>query len=411
MSKESPRTFSKLESYYWQGVNQKGWRLKGTILAVSDIQVMEQLNERNIDVRFIRRKPLACDWRFKHSISSKDLTHITRQWATMLTAGLPITTSLKIIMQNQKRPEIRATLWMTRHQLQAGHSVTDALRQSSRCFDSLYLDLINVGEKTGGLAASLERIAEHRERTEQLTHRIQCAAIYPSLVLFTALAVTVLMLTKVIPEFEALFSGYQSELPWFTQQVLWLSHTVQRYSLSIVAFTILIPIAITFLYRGSAQFQHGVSRAKLRLPVIGSLFIKSCLARFSHTLSTCIASGLPILISLETAARTTRNTHYKKAIEHIVQQASSGVSLHSAMRQSGHFPELMVQMIMIGEESGQLDKMLERVVTQLEDEINTTIESLEKILEPILILVLGGLVGSLVIAMYLPIFNLMNIMG
>ncbi|MCG9678236.1 type II secretion system F family protein [Vibrio sp. Isolate24] len=411
MNKVPIPTTTQLGSYYWQGINHKGLKLKGTMLAICEAQVAEQLNERDISVRLIRQKPLPGYSRIKHKVRTKDLTNITRQWATMLASGLPITTSLKLIMQNQKRAELRSVLWMISHQLQAGLSVSSALKHSSRYFDALYIDIVDMGEKTGNLAASLEHIAQYREKTEQLTSRVQRAAIYPSLVVLTALAVSLLMLTKVIPEFEALFIGYGAELPWFTQQVLSLSQAVQHHSLSIGTMSVLIPVAFVSIYRSSARFRYWLSRVTLHLPILGTLLLKSCMARFSRTLSTSLKSGLPILTSLETAARTTDNAYYQHIIRHLIQQTSAGIALHSTMRQSRDFPELMVQMIMIGEESGRLDDMLTRVANQYEADIDATVESLAKTLEPILILALGGLVGSLVIAMYLPIFNLMNIMG
>jgi type IV pilus assembly protein PilC len=208
-----------------------------------------------------------------------------------------------------------------------------------------------------------------------------------------------------------MFGGYGAQLPWFTQQVLALSQTTQHHSIHLTTGILLAALSITLGYRCSSRFRFWLDEIKTHLPIVGNVLVKASLARFSHTLAISLNSGLPIISSLNIAARTTDNRHYQRIIEQVTQQVSTGVALNAAMRRSGNIPELLLQMIMIGEESGQLDKMLNQIANQYEADVESVIENLGKAIEPILILLLGGLVGSLVIAMYLPIFNLMNIMG
>ncbi|MCC2522979.1 type II secretion system F family protein [Vibrio coralliilyticus] len=402
---------AKLRLYQWQGINTSGARVRGKILAVCEAQVIDQLNERNVQVRLIHHRSPSSYQQIKHRIKARDITRFTRQWSTMLMSGLNITASLKLIAKNTHCAEMKSVLWQIQQQLQSGQSVSQSLKQSSRYFDGLYLDIVRVGEQTGRLSESLERIASYREKSEQLKAKVLRAAIYPCIVVMTALIIAFLMLTQVIPEFESMFVGYGAQLPWFTQQVLALSQTTQHHSIHLTTGLILTALSITLGYRCSRRFRFWLDEIKTHLPIVGNVIVKASLARFSHTLAISLNSGLPIISGLNIAARTTDNRHYQRIIEQVTQQVSTGVALNAAMRRSGNIPELLLQMIMIGEESGQLDKMLNQIANQYEAEVESVIDNLGKAIEPMLILLLGGLVGSLVIAMYLPIFNLMNIMG
>ncbi|WP_254230358.1 type II secretion system F family protein [Vibrio coralliilyticus] len=411
MKAEDSHFKAKLRLYKWQGINTSGVRVRGKMLAICEAQVIDQLNERNVQVRLINHRSPSGYQRMNHRIKASDITRFTRQWSTMLMSGLNITTSLKLIAKNTHCAEMTSVLWLIQQQLQSGQSVSQSLKQSSRYFDCLYLDIVRVGEQTGRLSESLERIASYREKSEQLKAKVLRAAIYPSIVVMTALIVAFLMLTQVIPEFESMFGGYGAQLPWFTQQVLALSQTTQHHSIHLTIGILLAALSITLGYRCSSRFRFWLDEIKTHLPIVGNVLVKASLARFSHTLAISLNSGLPIISSLNIAARTTDNRHYQRLIEQVTQQVSTGVALNAAMRRSGNIPELLLQMIMIGEESGQLDKMLNQIANQYEAEVESVIKNLGKAIEPMLILLLGGLVGSLVIAMYLPIFNLMNIMG
>ncbi|WP_114784906.1 type II secretion system F family protein [Vibrio tetraodonis] len=401
----------KLSRYYWCGFGSNDQKQQGTILALSRSQVLAYLDDQGIDVSFILKRRLPAYRQMRERVNAKEVTLLTRQWASMIDAGLPITTSLKIVANNLSKAGIRSIIWLIRQKLESGLSVTQTLKESSTHFDSLYLAIIHAGESSGQLAESLRRIATHREKIEYIRSKAVGASIYPCLVFGTAWLVTILMLTQVIPELERMFESYNAPLPWFTQQVISLSQITINYGLHTALGFILLIVSIRLGYRYSIPWKKKLDRMKLQVPVLGKLYRLACLSQFIRTLATCFDSGIPITPSLHAAAQTFDNTFYQTAMYTVIQEVDSGVPIHQAMRSSGAFDEFIMQMVMLGEESGRLAEMLNRVADDYENEIEKIIDYLSRAIEPIVIVVLGTIVASLVTAMYLPIFNLVNVMS
>lgn len=398
-----------LKNYRWKGINSSGKKVSGQTLALTELEVREKLKEQHIQIKKIKKHSISALTRITNRVTPKDITLLTRQLATMLTTGVPIVQAIRLVSDNHRKAEMKSILSHISKGVEAGTPISKSMRTASRHFDDLYTDLVATGELSGTLAEVFERLATYREKSEQLRAKVIKALIYPAMVVLVALAVSYLMLTMVIPEFESMFSGFGADLPWFTQKVLNLSHWIQAYSfqaiLGIVAFFIFFKI----IRKRSYSIRLSTSRMGLKFPILGEVLSKASIAKFSRTLSTSFSSGIPILTSLKTTAKTAGNLHYEAAIGEVHRNTAAGMPMYIAMRNTDAFPEMVLQMVMIGEESGNLDDMLNKVATIYEFEVDNTVDNLGKILEPLIIVFLGTVVGGLVVAMYLPIFNLMSV--
>ncbi|ATD26434.1 type II secretion system F family protein [Vibrio cholerae] len=400
-----------LKNYRWKGINSNGKKVSGQMLAISEIEVRDKLKDQHIQIKKLKKGSVSLLARLTHRVKGKDITILTRQLATMLTTGVPIVQALKLVGDNHRKAEMKSILAQITKSVEAGTPLSKAMRTASAHFDTLYVDLVETGEMSGNLPEVFERLATYREKSEQLRAKVIKALIYPSMVVLVALGVSYLMLTMVIPEFESMFKGFGAELPWFTQQVLKLSHWVQAYSLwAFIAIAAAI-FGLKALRKNSFQIRLKTSRLGLKFPIIGNVLAKASIAKFSRTLATSFAAGIPILASLKTTAKTSGNVHFETAINEVYRDTAAGMPMYIAMRNTDAFPEMVLQMVMIGEESGQLDDMLNKVATIYEFEVDNTVDNLGKILEPLIIVFLGTVVGGLVVAMYLPIFNLMSVLG
>lgn len=400
-----------LKNYRWKGINSNGKKVSGQMLALTELEVRDKLKEQHIQIKKIKKGSVSVFARITHRVKGKDITILTRQLATMLTTGVPIVQALKLVGDNHRKAEMKSILAQITKGVEAGTPLSKAMRTASTHFDTLYVDLVETGEMSGNLPEVFERLATYREKSEQLRAKVIKALIYPSMVVLVALGVSYLMLTMVIPEFESMFKGFGAELPWFTQQVLKLSHWVQAYSLWAFAAIVAMVFGLKALRKNSFQIRLKTSRLGLRFPIIGNVLAKASIAKFSRTLATSFAAGIPILASLKTTAKTSGNVHFETAINEVYRDTAAGMPMYIAMRNTEAFPEMVLQMVMIGEESGQLDDMLNKVATIYEFEVDNTVDNLGKILEPLIIVFLGTVVGGLVVAMYLPIFNLMSVLG
>lgn len=400
-----------LSSFRWKGINSTGKKVSGQLLAMTEIEVRSKLNEQNIKVKKISKGSAPLFTRLFNKVKAKDITLLTRQLATMLTTGVPIIQALKLVGENHRKPEMKSILTQISKGVEAGTPISKAMRNTSSHFDSLYVDLIQTGEQSGNLAEVFQRLAIYREKSEELKAKVIKALIYPAMVVLVALSVSYLMLTMVIPEFESMFSGFGAELPWFTQQVLKLSHAVQAYSFIALIMVNLTYLAFRTARKKSFAFRLKTSRLGLKCPVIGGVLAKAAIAKFSRTLATSFSAGIPILSSLKTTAKTAGNVHFEYAVNEVHRDTASGMPMYIAMRNTEAFPEMVLQMVMIGEESGKLDDMLNKIASIYEFEVDNTVDNLGKILEPLIIVFLGVVVGGLVVSMYLPIFNLMSVLG
>lgn len=406
-----PTKGPELKNYRWKGVNSTGKKVAGQTLAISEIEVRDKLKEQHIQVKKIKKGSVSVLTRLTNRVKTKDITILTRQLATMLTTGVPIVQALKLVGDNHRKAEMKSILAQITKGVEAGTPISKAMRTASTHFDALYVDLIQTGEQSGDLAEVFERLATYREKSEQLRAKVIKALIYPSMVILVALGVSYLMLTMVIPEFESMFKGFGAELPWFTQQILKLSHGVQAYSAGAFIASLGLVFGIKAARKKSFVVRLKTSQLSLRFPIIGGVLAKAAIAKFSRTLATSFSAGIPILASLKTTAKTAGNVHFETAIQDVHRHTAAGMPMYIAMRNTQAFPEMVLQMVMIGEESGKLDDMLNKVATIYEFEVDNTVDNLGKILEPLIIVFLGIVVGGLVVAMYLPIFNLMSVLG
>ncbi|MBY7914867.1 type II secretion system F family protein [Vibrio fluvialis] len=406
-----PTKGPELKNYRWKGINSTGKKVAGQTLAISEIEVRDKLKEQHIQVKKIKKGSVSVLTRLTNRVKTKDITILTRQLATMLTTGVPIVQALKLVGDNHRKAEMKSILAQITKGVEAGTPISKAMRTASTHFDALYVDLIQTGEQSGNLAEVFERLATYREKSEQLRAKVIKALIYPSMVILVALGVSYLMLMMVIPEFESMFKGFGAELPWFTQQILKLSHGVQAYSAGAFIASLGLVFGIKAARKKSFVVRLKTSQLSLRFPIIGGVLAKAAIAKFSRTLATSFSAGIPILASLKTTAKTAGNVHFETAIQDVHRHTAAGMPMYIAMRNTQAFPEMVLQMVMIGEESGKLDDMLNKVATIYEFEVDNTVDNLGKILEPLIIVFLGIVVGGLVVAMYLPIFNLMSVLG
>ncbi|HIF9428966.1 type II secretion system F family protein [Photobacterium damselae] len=402
---------NKIRYYRWRGVNQGGKKITGVTLGFQEQEVRAQLTEQMIQVKKIKRtNPSTLD-KIRNQMKSSDVTAITRQLATMIESGVPIVQALKLMASSHHKAEVRAVLTQVNTQVEAGASLSKALKSSSPLFDNFYCDLVATGEETGYLGQVFVRLATYREKSEAMRKKVIKAMIYPSMVMLTAISVTILMLVFVIPQFAAIFGSFGAELPWFTRQVLKASDFLINYGGYLAVGLLLALVLYRYSYKRSYSFRLRMARLSLRLPIIGNVVLKATIARFARTLATTFSAGIPLLTGLQSAGKTAGNLHIEETIMEAHTSAAAGMPLYLSLRQCNVFPELMLQMTMIGEESGSLDDMLNKMASLYENDVDNIVDNLGQILEPLIIIVLGVLIGGLLVAMYMPIFTLMSVIG
>ena len=393
-------------AFAWSGVNRRGQKISGEIKAETLSQAKSDLIRQGVVVQKIRRKSESLLAKYGQTIKPMDIAVLTRQIATMLTAGVPLVQTLQLLADSHEKRPMREMLANICTEIESGTQPSKALRQYPRHFDDLYCDLIASGEQSGALDAIFDRIAIYREKAEELKSKIKKALFYPATVCFVALAVTAILLLYVVPEFDKIFKSFGAELPAFTRMVINLSNIVQAYWYFLTGGLIALTFVYIHSYRRMESVRDGTDKFILRLPIVGGILQKAALARYARTLSTTFAAGLPLIDGLVAAAGSSGNAVYRKAILSVRNEVMSGMQMHVAMRTTEVFPEMVIQMIMIGEESGSLDDMLSKVAGIYEQQVDDAVDALSSMIEPLLMVVLGILVGGLVIAMYLPIFKL-----
>lgn len=395
----------KLESYIWEGKDRKGNKSKGELTGSNLALVKAQLRKQGIIPDKVKKKPKPLFGGSK-KITPFDVAMLTRQLATMMKAGVPLVQSFDIVADGLENKGLQELVMGIRNDIASGTSFAGALRKYPRHFDDLYCNLVDSGEKAGALEQMLDRIATYLEKTELLKKKVKKAMTYPIAVVVVAIIVTAILLVKVVPQFESLFGGFGAELPVFTQMVIRLSEWMQSWW-----FVVLLGITGTiFLFkeaiRRSQTFSDFVDKYTLKLPVVGEILDKSAVAKFGRVLSTTFAAGVPLVDALDSVAGATGNAVYRDAIQQIKTDVSSGTQLQAAMRQQDIFPVMAVQLTAIGEESGNLDEMLSKVAEHYEGVVDDMVDNLTALMEPMIMVVLGVLVGGLIVAMYLPIFQM-----
>lgn len=394
-------------TFIWQGKDKNGNKIKGEIVASSLPQAKTLLRTQGVLVSTVRKKskPL---FGGKRKITPADIAVFLRQLATMLKAGVPVVQSFDIVIDGMENPSLREVLRKTKVEIESGSTLASSLRAHPMEFDALVCNLIESGEQSGALEQMLDRIATYKEKTEALKAKLKKAVKYPIAVVCVALVVTGILLIKVVPVFEELFNGFGAELPGFTRFVLNISEVVQVWWFPALILGFIFAYAFKQAKARSKKFNDFLDETSLKLPIMGDIMNKAVVARYARTLATTFAAGVPLVEALETVARAAGNSVYEKAILQIRDGVTSGTQLQQSMRYAGIFPPMAVQMVAIGEESGALETMLDKVASYYEAEVDNAVDGLTAMLEPLIMSVLGVLVGGLLIAMYLPIFQMGN---
>ncbi|MDH0893503.1 MULTISPECIES: type II secretion system F family protein [unclassified Pseudomonas] len=395
----------KTSMFVWEGTDKKGAKIKGEMGGQNPALIKAQLRKQGINPTKVRKKSGSIFGAGK-KIKPLDIALFTRQMATMMKAGVPLLSAFDIISEGFDNPNMRKLVDSLKQEVAAGNSFATALRKQPIYFDDLYCNLVDAGEQAGALENLLDRVATYKEKTEALKAKIKKAMTYPIAVLVVAVIVSAILLIKVVPQFESVFSSFGAELPAFTQMVIGLSESLQSWWF--VILLVLFGAAVIFkqAHQRSEQFRNSVDRGLLRLPIIGDILYKSAVARFARTLSTTFAAGVPLVDALDSVAGATGNVVFRNSTNKIKADVSTGMQLNFSMRTTGTFPSMAIQMTAIGEESGSLDEMLDKVASFYEAEVDNMVDNLTALMEPMIMAVLGVLVGGLIVAMYLPIFQL-----
>ena len=399
-------TAIKSDIFLWSGTDKTGRQSKGEIEAASQSMAKAQLRRQGIKPKIVRRKPKALFGGNGKPIKAADIALFTRQLATMMKAGVPLVQSFEICEEGMEKPRMQEMVRSIRQDVAAGNGLAPSLAKHPRHFDDLFCSLVGSGEESGTLETMLDRVATYKEKTEQLKAKIRKAMTYPSAVVIVAIIVTAILLIKVVPVFADTFQSFGSELPAFTQFVMDISEFTQEWWILILAGIIATIFGIREGRLRSVAFAEAIDKIMLKAPVVGGIVHDSVIARFSRTLSTTFAAGVPLVDALNSTAGAAGNSVYAKAILQIRDDVTTGTTLYNSIKATGLFPTMLMQMVSIGEESGSLDDMLGKVASHYEEAVDNAVDNLSSLLEPIIMSVLGVLVGGLLVAMYLPIFML-----
>jgi len=390
--------------FVWEGTDKKGKKIKGKMLAVSEAAVKADLRRQGVLAKRVRKEVQL--FKSGKKIVAEDIALFARQLATMLQAGIPMVQAFDIVGNGHDKPAMQKLILSVKADIEAGTSLHEALGKHPVYFDDLFVNLVQAGEQAGALETLLDKVATYKEKTEALKKKIKKALFYPAAVLVVAVIVTAILLIFVIPQFESLFKGFGADLPAFTQMVINMSKFVQAKGLLLAI--IVGGAGYTFFYfkKRSRPMRRALDRMLLRMPIIGPIMVKAAIARYARTLSTMFAAGVPLVEALSSVAGATGNIVYEEATLRIRDEVSTGNRLQRAMEATDLFPNMVIQMIAVGEESGSLDAMAGKVADFYEADVDAAVDSMSSLLEPLIMAILGVLVGGMVIAMYLPIFKL-----
>ncbi|SMF94980.1 type IV pilus assembly protein PilC [Methylomagnum ishizawai] len=392
--------------YVWEGTDRNGARMRGELTSRSELVAKAELRRQGIKVVKLKKKPKPLFSPSKKAITTKDIAIFSRQLATMLSAGVPLVQAFEIVGRGHENPSMQELILAIKADVEGGSTLAEALGKHPLYFDELFCNLVHAGEQAGVLETLLHKIAEYKEKTESIKAKIKKALTYPAAVLVIAMIVSAILLIFVVPQFEALFKGFGADLPAFTKMVVSMSQFLQAYWYIVLGTVMGVGWVFINLKKRSKAFNHGLDRLILQIPAIGVIIHKAAIARFARTLSTMSAAGVPLVEALQSVSGATGNIVYSLAVLKMRDDVSTGTQLQMSMRQADLFPNMVIQMVAIGEESGSLDSMLGKVADFYEEEVDNAVDSLSSLLEPMIMAILGVIVGGLVIAMYLPIFKL-----
>lgn len=397
-----------MPTFNWEGKGRDGGMRSGAMIADSNEAVITQLRGQDIMATRVKAKPKDLEEYLpflQGKVKTKEVVIFTRQLATMIDAGLPLVQCLEILGSQQESKPFKKVIVGVRGDVESGSTFSDALKRHPRVFDRLFTNLVAAGEVGGILDTILNRLAAYMEKADQLKRKVKGAMVYPASVTVIAIGVVVMMLLKVIPVFEKMFADFGAELPGPTQMVINMSHTLQDSIFYIIGMI----IGVIFLFRWVYSTEKGrlvLDAFFLKLPIFGSLLRKVAVARFSRTLSTMLSSGVPILDALEIVARTAGNVIVERAILQTKGSIAEGKTIAEPLMESKVFPGMVVQMIAVGEQTGAMDSMLSKVADFYDEEVDAAVSAITALMEPLMMVVLGGAIGTLLIAMYLPIFKI-----
>lgn len=397
--------------FNYEGKDRRGQKLKGEMLAVNAALARAELRRQGITPTKVAKKSQLSLFGGKKKVTPSDVAIFTRQMATMMKAGVPLVQAFEIVADGLDNPGMKDVVLKIKNDVEAGGTFASALREHPLLFDDLFCSLIEAGEQSGALETMLDRVAIYKEKSEALKSKIKSAMKYPITVLAVAAIVTVILLLKVVPTFQELFEGFGAELPAPTQFVVNISEGLQTKGPLILIVIIAVIVGFIQAKKRSKAFADQVDKVLLKLPIVGDITYKSTVARYARTLSTTFSAGVPLIDALDACAGATGNSVYREAVYRIKDEVSTGVQLQFAMRSSGIFPSLALQMTSIGEESGALDEMLAKVAEHYENEVDDAVDGLTSMMEPLIMSFLGVVVGGLIIAMYLPIFQMGDVVG
>lgn len=395
--------------FVWSGADRRGQSVKGEISATSLSEAKNLLRRQGISATKVKKMAKPLFGKGGEKINAADISVTSRQIATMLSAGVTLIQTIEMIAQGHAKTAMRKMLSEIGNEVKAGNQLSTALRKHPDHFDDLYCDLVETGEQSGALETIYDRIATYKEKAEALKSKIKKAMFYPVAVIVVAFIVTTILLVFVVPQFEEIFSSFGAELPAFTQFVLAISEFVQDYGIFIGAGLGAAGFMFMRAHKKSPALRDKVDVQILRIPVIGEILKKASIARFTRTLSTTFAAGVPLIGALDSAAGASGNAVFRDAILFIKKEVAGGLQMNTAMRATGVFPDMVTQMIAIGEESGAVDEMLGKIATIYEAEVDDMVDGLTSLLEPMIMAVLGVVIGGLIVAMYLPIFQMGNV--
>jgi type IV pilus assembly protein PilC len=401
----------KANVFTWEGTDRKGNRVKGETRAATLALARADLRRQGITPLKLKKKASSIFSNRKQKITSKDIAVFSRQLATMMSAGVPMVQAFDIVGRGHNNASMQEMILAIKADVEGGTSLTASLRKHPLYFDDLFCNLVEAGEQAGVLETLLDKIATYKEKTESLKAKIKKALFYPTAVILVAILITSIIMIFVIPQFKELFSSFGADLPTFTQVVIKLSDFVAAWWWGILAVVVIAVVVASNIWKRSPKFRETLDRILLKVPVLGAIMHKAALARFCRTTATMFAAGVPLVEALQSVAGATGSAVYEKAVLIMRDDVATGQSLQLAMRQQGLFPHMVIQMVTIGEESGALDDMLGKVADFYEEEVDNAVDALSSLLEPLIMVILGTLIGGLVVALYLPIFQLGSVVS
>ncbi len=400
---------TKTTNFQWEGLDKRGKKIEGEMLAENSAIIKAQLRKQGIIPKKVKRKAeglfgIGGGAAKGKKITTLDITIFLRQLATMSKAGVPLMQGLEIVADGLENPNMAKIVLGVKDDVSAGNDFASCLKKYPDQFDTLTCALIESGEQSGALEQMLDRVSIYKEKSEALKQKISKALKYPITILVIATIVTAILLIKVVPTFENMFASFGSDLPMATQVVVDMSNWLQAYYIELFGSIIVAIFLIMKAVKSSPKLQEEADKLKLKLPIVGKILQKGAVARFGRVLSTTFAAGVPLVDALESVAEAAGNVVYRDAILRIRDDVSTGVQMNASIKATGVFPNMVVQMVAIGEESGALDGMLEKVASYYEDEVDNLVDGLTAMIEPLVMAFLGIVVGGMLIAMYLPIF-------